>query len=78
MGKRVLRAGLRAGNGLFNSLLTCRWVGAFSGLVYVFLLPCGLHLQALFLKGELTAPAVLLHGFVICLGVANFVAQFFL
>ncbi|KAF2366819.1 Amino acid transporter transmembrane domain [Trinorchestia longiramus] len=45
-----------------------RWVGAFSGLVYVFLLPCGLYLKAVYSKGELTVWTGVLHVLVILLG----------
>ena len=53
-------------------------MGAFAGLVYVFLLPCGLYIKALHSKGGLTLPSLLLHGLIMSIGVANFVAQFFL
>jgi len=53
-------------------------VGAFAGLVYVFLLPCGLYIKALHSKGSLTVSNLLLHGLIMSIGIANFVAQFFL
>uniref|UniRef100_A0A2P2I9S2 Sodium-coupled neutral amino acid transporter 9-like n=1 Tax=Hirondellea gigas TaxID=1518452 RepID=A0A2P2I9S2_9CRUS len=55
-----------------------RWVGAIAGLVYVFLLPCGLYLKALYGKGELGFFTTFLHVTIMLMGVVNFIAQFFL
>ncbi|KAK3856281.1 hypothetical protein Pcinc_016879 [Petrolisthes cinctipes] len=54
-----------------------RWVGAISGLAYIFLLPCLTHMLALHTQGRLTYPLAMLHTVIIILGIGNFVAQFF-
>nr|XP_006813416.1 PREDICTED: putative sodium-coupled neutral amino acid transporter 9-like [Saccoglossus kowalevskii] len=53
-----------------------RFSGAFSGLAYIFTLPCLVYLAYLWKEGRLTYTVVLFHSFIIALGVANFVGQF--
>ncbi|XP_050042403.1 neutral amino acid transporter 9-like isoform X2 [Dermacentor andersoni] len=55
-----------------------RYCGALSGLVYIFSLPCIIYMVALWRFHKLTASTVLVHGFIIVLGVLNFVSQFLL
>ncbi|KHN73868.1 Putative amino acid permease F13H10.3 [Toxocara canis] len=55
-----------------------RFVGSFSGLVYIFALPCTIHLKRLQMSGTLTRLDVAIHGTIIFLGAANFFIQFFL
>ncbi|XP_066298612.1 neutral amino acid transporter 9-like isoform X2 [Branchiostoma lanceolatum] len=54
-----------------------RFSGAFCGLAYIFTLPCLVHLVRLKQAGRLTWPTGVVHGFIILLGLANFVGQFF-
>uniref|UniRef100_A0A9J2PTM1 Amino acid transporter transmembrane domain-containing protein n=1 Tax=Ascaris lumbricoides TaxID=6252 RepID=A0A9J2PTM1_ASCLU len=55
-----------------------RFVGSFSGLVYIFALPCTIHLKRLHMRGTLTRFDIAIHGTIIFLGAANFFTQFFL
>uniref|UniRef100_F1L1V1 Amino acid permease n=1 Tax=Ascaris suum TaxID=6253 RepID=F1L1V1_ASCSU len=55
-----------------------RFVGSFSGLVYIFALPCTIHLKRLHMRGTLTRFDIAIHGIIIFLGAANFFTQFFL
>lgn len=55
-----------------------RYTGALSGLVYVFTLPCLLHLSVLRKQGKLTIISVILHLIIPIIGVLNLVAQFFI
>ncbi|XP_076347768.1 sodium-coupled neutral amino acid transporter 9 homolog [Tachypleus tridentatus] len=54
-----------------------RFSGAISALSYVFTLPCITYLKAQKIKGTLKTTTIVLHGSLICLGIVNFVAQFF-
>ncbi|XP_078573678.1 neutral amino acid transporter 9-like isoform X2 [Branchiostoma floridae x Branchiostoma japonicum] len=54
-----------------------RFSGAFCGLAYIFTLPCLVYLVRLKQTGRLTWPIAAVHGFIILLGLANFVGQFF-
>ncbi|XP_022255064.1 sodium-coupled neutral amino acid transporter 9-like, partial [Limulus polyphemus] len=54
-----------------------RFSGAISALSYVFTLPCITYLKAQKNRGNLTTTTIVLHGFLICLGIVNFIAQFF-
>uniref|UniRef100_A0A6G5ABW1 Putative amino acid permease f13h10.3 protein n=1 Tax=Rhipicephalus microplus TaxID=6941 RepID=A0A6G5ABW1_RHIMP len=55
-----------------------RYCGALSGLVYIFSLPCIIYMVALRWCYKLTPGTVLVHGFIILMGVANFISQFLL
>uniref|UniRef100_A0A915AED7 Amino acid transporter transmembrane domain-containing protein n=1 Tax=Parascaris univalens TaxID=6257 RepID=A0A915AED7_PARUN len=55
-----------------------RFVGSFSGLVYIFALPCTIHLKRLHMRGTLTRFHIAIHCIIIFLGAANFFTQFFL
>ncbi|VDK18176.1 unnamed protein product [Anisakis simplex] len=55
-----------------------RFVGSFSGLIYIFTLPCAIHLKRLQLRGTLTRLDCVVHGTIVALGAANFLVQFFL
>merc|ERR1719376_562986 len=52
-----------------------RWIGAVSGLVYVFVLPCALHLKVLFDNKTWRWYTVAVYGVIIAAGFANFVSQ---
>ncbi|XP_022240073.1 sodium-coupled neutral amino acid transporter 9-like isoform X5 [Limulus polyphemus] len=54
-----------------------RFSGSFSGLAYVFALPCITYLKAQKDERSLTLTSVVFHVFLVLLGFANFVAQFF-
>ncbi|KAI6176231.1 hypothetical protein M3Y97_00776200 [Aphelenchoides bicaudatus] len=53
-----------------------RYVGAFSGLVYIFALPSIIHLMRLKQAGRLTQLQIAIHGVIILIGVLNLIAQF--
>ncbi|XP_015922770.1 sodium-coupled neutral amino acid transporter 9 homolog [Parasteatoda tepidariorum] len=53
-----------------------RYCGAISGLAYIFTLPCVTYLKALKDKQQLTVLNIVLHSFIVLLGVANFISQF--
>lgn len=53
-----------------------RFTGAFGGLAYVFALPCLSYMKALKLKNLLTPGMIVIHCFILVLGIANFLAQF--
>jgi len=53
-----------------------RFVGSVSGLVYVFALPCMVHMKRLKAEGKLTVQAVAIHYSIMFVGLANFLAQF--
>uniref|UniRef100_A0A914XPY3 Amino acid transporter transmembrane domain-containing protein n=1 Tax=Plectus sambesii TaxID=2011161 RepID=A0A914XPY3_9BILA len=53
-----------------------RYVGSFSGLIYLFALPSAVHLKRLQMKGELTRTQLIVHGIIVLLGVLNLLAQF--
>ncbi|XP_062410580.1 neutral amino acid transporter 9 [Sardina pilchardus] len=55
-----------------------RFSGAMCGLALVFVLPSLVHMIALKRRGELRWPSALFHSFLIVLGVANLVGQFFM
>ena len=54
-----------------------RFVGSISGLVYIFLLPCGVHLKILQMQNRLTTLQIGIHSLIIVCGVLNLFAQFF-
>uniref|UniRef100_A0A1I7ZIQ5 Aa_trans domain-containing protein n=1 Tax=Steinernema glaseri TaxID=37863 RepID=A0A1I7ZIQ5_9BILA len=54
-----------------------RYVGSLSGLVYIFTLPCAVYLMRLRSEGKLTKVHLGIHGFIVLLGAANMVSQFF-
>ena len=55
-----------------------RWIGAVSGLVYVFLLPSALILKVQYDNKTLSLWSGMLYGAIIAVGFANFLSQFFL
>ncbi|XP_026797522.3 sodium-coupled neutral amino acid transporter 9 [Pangasianodon hypophthalmus] len=55
-----------------------RYSGATCGLALVFVFPSAIHLKALRRSGELRWPSACFHIFLIVLGVANLLAQFFM
>lgn len=55
-----------------------RYSGATCGLALVFVFPSAIHLKALRCSGELRWPSACFHVFLILLGVANLLAQFFM
>uniref|UniRef100_A0AAF5DRN0 Nudix hydrolase domain-containing protein n=1 Tax=Strongyloides stercoralis TaxID=6248 RepID=A0AAF5DRN0_STRER len=54
-----------------------RYIGAISGLVYVFALPCAIHLKRLQIRGEIKKKDIIIHGTIVLLGILNLVAQLF-
>ncbi|CAL4138599.1 unnamed protein product, partial [Meganyctiphanes norvegica] len=54
-----------------------RWIGAISGLAYVFVLPCVTYLVCLYKRDRLTWLQALFHGILIIIGILNFISQFF-
>jgi sodium-coupled neutral amino acid transporter 9 len=54
----------------------CSFAGSISGLMYLFALPCAVHLKRLQRENKLTVTQLVLHGIIVLLGVANLVAQF--
>ncbi|XP_054253663.1 neutral amino acid transporter 9 isoform X2 [Indicator indicator] len=55
-----------------------RYSGATCGLAFVFLYPSLIHVISLRRAGQLTWPALIIHIFIILLGLANLIAQFLL
>uniref|UniRef100_A0A0N5ASS0 Aa_trans domain-containing protein n=1 Tax=Syphacia muris TaxID=451379 RepID=A0A0N5ASS0_9BILA len=55
-----------------------RFVGSFSGLIYVFSLPCAIHLKKLHMQGRLKRIDMITHGAIVLFGIINFVSQFLL
>lgn len=53
-----------------------RYVGSVSGLVYIFALPCIVHLYRLRHDGKLTNGQIAIHGIIITLGFVNLISQF--
>jgi sodium-coupled neutral amino acid transporter 9 len=53
-----------------------RYVGSLSGLIYIFSLPCIVHLRRLQIQGRLTKVQIALHGAIILLGFLNLISQF--
>jgi len=53
-----------------------RFTGAFCGIVYLFVLPIGLYLKWQLNQGTLGVLTTILHIFLLCLGVLNFILQF--
>ncbi|XP_070563049.1 sodium-coupled neutral amino acid transporter 9 homolog [Ptychodera flava] len=53
-----------------------RFSGAFSGLAYIFTLPCLVYMVYSWRSGTLTWKIVFIHTFIIAFGVANFIGQF--
>ncbi|XP_065347809.1 neutral amino acid transporter 9-like isoform X1 [Cloeon dipterum] len=54
-----------------------RFTGSISGMVYVFTLPCLLHMVSLFQENRLTCLQVLIHTIIPLVGAINLLAQFF-
>ncbi|XP_059483477.1 neutral amino acid transporter 9-like isoform X2 [Neocloeon triangulifer] len=54
-----------------------RFTGAISGMVYVFTLPCLLHMISLYWENRLTCFQVLIHTIIPLIGGINLLAQFF-
>lgn len=55
-----------------------RYSGALCGLALVFVLPSWIHMKSLKRRGELRWPSAVFHSFLILLGVANVLGQFFM
>lgn len=55
-----------------------RYSGALCGLALVFVLPALIHMTSLKRRGELRWPSAVFHIFLILLGVANLLGQFFM
>ncbi|XP_046830203.1 sodium-coupled neutral amino acid transporter 9-like isoform X2 [Vespa crabro] len=55
-----------------------RYTGALSGLIYVFTLPCLLHLSFLRKQGKLTTISTIVHLIIPIIGILNLIAQFFI
>uniref|UniRef100_A0A915KWD9 Amino acid transporter transmembrane domain-containing protein n=1 Tax=Romanomermis culicivorax TaxID=13658 RepID=A0A915KWD9_ROMCU len=53
-----------------------RFVGSISGLVYVFALPCLVHMKRLEAEGRLTKSTKAIHYSIVFAGIANLIAQF--
>ena len=53
-----------------------RYVGSISGLIYIFSLPCIVHLRRLQMQGRLTKTQIFIHGSIIALGFLNLISQF--
>jgi len=54
-----------------------RYVGSASGFIYVFTLPCLVHLKKLKLQGKYSRFQLVIHFFIILLGFINVLLQFF-
>ncbi|XP_076065824.1 neutral amino acid transporter 9-like [Oratosquilla oratoria] len=61
-----------------NVGIIIRWVGAISGLAYIFILPCVTYMYALHTQQKLSWTTASVHTFLIILGLANFTSQFFI
>ena len=55
-----------------------RFSGSLGGAALAFLLPCLVKLSIYKKEGKLTPLNIIIHGIIMMLGVANFVAQFFI
>lgn len=55
-----------------------RFSGAMCGLALVFIFPALIHMISLHRQGALTWPSAVFHSFLILLGIANLLAQFFM
>lgn len=55
-----------------------RFSGAMCGLALVFVFPALVHMISLHRRGALTWPSAVFHSFLILLGIANLLAQFFM
>ncbi|KFO53850.1 Putative sodium-coupled neutral amino acid transporter 9, partial [Corvus brachyrhynchos] len=55
-----------------------RYSGATCGLAFVFVYPSLIYMISLHRAGQLTCPALIIHIFIILLGLANLIAQFLL
>nr|CAD2174833.1 unnamed protein product [Meloidogyne enterolobii] len=54
-----------------------RYVGSICGLVYMFILPCAVHLKRLQIQGRLNNVQIAIHCLIMLCGVLNLFAQFF-
>uniref|UniRef100_A0A915LFK5 Amino acid transporter transmembrane domain-containing protein n=1 Tax=Meloidogyne javanica TaxID=6303 RepID=A0A915LFK5_MELJA len=54
-----------------------RYVGSICGLVYMFILPCAVHLKRLQIQGRLNNVQIAIHCVIMLCGVLNLFAQFF-
>ncbi|KAK2157177.1 hypothetical protein LSH36_196g03032 [Paralvinella palmiformis] len=55
-----------------------RYSGALCGFIYIFTLPSLVYLMSLYSNRSVQWPVVLIHVFVMVLGLANFISQFFI
>lgn len=53
-----------------------RFAGAFAGLVYLYLLPIGIHVVRTRRKGGLSVPSTVFHGLLMLVGISGIVLQF--
>lgn len=60
------------------SVSPCRFSGATCGLALVFVFPSLVHMIAQRQQGTLSWPSAVFHSFLIVLGIANLLAQFFM
>lgn len=58
--------------------LFCRYSGAACGLAFVFIYPSLIYIISLYQEERLTWPKLILHVFIIILGLANLIVQFFM
>ncbi|RCN46494.1 transmembrane amino acid transporter protein [Ancylostoma caninum] len=54
-----------------------RYVGAISGMMYSYALPCLVYMREARIQGTLTPLKIVIHTFIIAFGVANLISQFF-
>lgn len=67
-----------AGWTLTQKRLFCRYSGAACGLAFVFIYPSLIYMISLYQEERLTWPKFIFHVFIIILGLANLVVQFFM
>ncbi|EYC19852.1 hypothetical protein Y032_0023g751 [Ancylostoma ceylanicum] len=54
-----------------------RYVGAISGMMYSYALPCLVYMREARIKGTLTPVKIVIHSLIIVFGVTNLISQFF-
>jgi solute carrier family 38 (sodium-coupled neutral amino acid transporter), member 9 len=57
--------------------ITFSYVGSICGLVYMFILPCVVHLKRLQMQGRLNYLQLSIHCAIMLCGILNLFAQFF-
>lgn len=63
---------------LTQKVLFCRYSGAACGLAFVFIYPSLIYIISLYQEERLTWPKLIFHVFIIILGLANLIVQFFM